>query len=205
MSSLSAPYLHDEAAAHEFVESVLWPDGPVCPHCGGAGPHHQGQGQPGEAHPRRPVALRRLQAPVHRQGRHDLRGQQDRAEPVASGRRADDGQQEGHQRAPAAPHARKSPTRRRGSWSIASARPCALAIWPRSALAAASSRSTRPSSATTRHKPKPKNASRLPRTRCKVLTLVDRATAAPAAWWWTISRPTPLARSSARTSPRKRA
>ena len=35
MSSLSAPYLHDEAAAHEFVESVLWPDGPVCPHCGG--------------------------------------------------------------------------------------------------------------------------------------------------------------------------
>lgn len=35
MSSLSASYLHDEAAAHEFVESVLWPDGPVCPHCGG--------------------------------------------------------------------------------------------------------------------------------------------------------------------------
>ncbi len=35
MSSLSAPYLHDEAAAHDFVESVLWPNGPVCPHCGG--------------------------------------------------------------------------------------------------------------------------------------------------------------------------
>jgi transposase-like protein len=35
MSNLSAPYLHDEAAAHEFVESVLWPEGPVCPHCGG--------------------------------------------------------------------------------------------------------------------------------------------------------------------------
>jgi transposase-like protein len=35
MSSLSAPYLHDEAAAHEFVESVLWPSGPVCPRCGG--------------------------------------------------------------------------------------------------------------------------------------------------------------------------
>lgn len=34
-SNLSAPYLHDEAAAHEFVESVLWPNGPVCPRCGG--------------------------------------------------------------------------------------------------------------------------------------------------------------------------
>lgn len=37
MSSLSATYLHDEAAAHEFVESVLWPTGPVCPHCGCTG------------------------------------------------------------------------------------------------------------------------------------------------------------------------
>jgi transposase-like protein len=37
MSSLSAPYLHDEAKAHEFVESVLWPNGPVCPHCGCTG------------------------------------------------------------------------------------------------------------------------------------------------------------------------
>ena len=35
MSNLSKAYLHDEAAAYEFVESVLWPDGPVCPHCGG--------------------------------------------------------------------------------------------------------------------------------------------------------------------------
>jgi transposase-like protein len=35
MSSPSAPYLHNEVAAHEFVEGVLWPDGPVCPRCGG--------------------------------------------------------------------------------------------------------------------------------------------------------------------------
>lgn len=34
MSSLSAPYLHNEAAAHEFVEGVLWPQGPHCPRCG---------------------------------------------------------------------------------------------------------------------------------------------------------------------------
>jgi len=35
MSVLSKPYFHDEAAAFEHLEAVLWPDGPVCPHCGG--------------------------------------------------------------------------------------------------------------------------------------------------------------------------
>lgn len=35
MSVLSAPYFHDEAAAFEHVESILWENGPVCPHCGG--------------------------------------------------------------------------------------------------------------------------------------------------------------------------
>jgi transposase-like protein len=34
MSILSAPHFHDEAAAFERVERVLWPQGPVCPHCG---------------------------------------------------------------------------------------------------------------------------------------------------------------------------
>ena len=33
MSNLSKPYFHNEEAAYEFVESKLWPDGPVCPHC----------------------------------------------------------------------------------------------------------------------------------------------------------------------------
>ena len=31
---LSDPKFHDEEAAFAFVESLLWPDGPVCPHCG---------------------------------------------------------------------------------------------------------------------------------------------------------------------------
>ncbi len=35
MSVLSKPYFHDETAAFEFVEGILWPQGPVCPHCGG--------------------------------------------------------------------------------------------------------------------------------------------------------------------------
>ncbi|MFA7647847.1 MAG: IS1595 family transposase [Phenylobacterium sp.] len=34
MSVLSKPYFHDEAEAFRFVESILWPQGPVCPHCG---------------------------------------------------------------------------------------------------------------------------------------------------------------------------
>jgi transposase-like protein len=33
-SALSAPHFHDEAAAFAHVEALLWPNGPVCPHCG---------------------------------------------------------------------------------------------------------------------------------------------------------------------------
>lgn len=35
MSVLSKPYFHDEEAAFAHLESIIWPDGPVCPHCGG--------------------------------------------------------------------------------------------------------------------------------------------------------------------------
>ena len=34
MSVLSSPYFHDEAAAFEYLEGVIWPEGPTCPHCG---------------------------------------------------------------------------------------------------------------------------------------------------------------------------
>src|SRR5688572_24205242 len=34
-SALSAPHFHDEKAAFAFVEARVWPEGPVCPHCGG--------------------------------------------------------------------------------------------------------------------------------------------------------------------------
>ncbi len=34
MSVLSRPQFHDEAKAFEFLESVIWADGFVCPHCG---------------------------------------------------------------------------------------------------------------------------------------------------------------------------
>ena len=35
MSALFAPYFHDEAAAFTELEATLWPNGPVCPRCGG--------------------------------------------------------------------------------------------------------------------------------------------------------------------------
>lgn len=34
MSVLSREYFHNEAKAFEHVEKILWPEGPVCPHCG---------------------------------------------------------------------------------------------------------------------------------------------------------------------------
>lgn len=37
MSVLSRPYFHDEEAAFAFLEGLLWPQGPVCAHCGGMG------------------------------------------------------------------------------------------------------------------------------------------------------------------------
>jgi len=35
-SVISDKHFHDERAAYAYVEARLWPDGPVCPHCGNA-------------------------------------------------------------------------------------------------------------------------------------------------------------------------
>ena len=34
-SALSAPHFHNEEKAFSYVEERVWPNGPVCPHCGG--------------------------------------------------------------------------------------------------------------------------------------------------------------------------
>jgi transposase-like protein len=36
-SEISAPYFQDPEIAREHLEAVRWPNGPVCPHCGGVG------------------------------------------------------------------------------------------------------------------------------------------------------------------------
>ena len=37
MSVLSSPHFHDEAEAFRYLESIVWADGVVCPHCGVVG------------------------------------------------------------------------------------------------------------------------------------------------------------------------
>jgi transposase-like protein len=34
MDTFSAPHFRDDEAARKFLEGILWPDGPLCPHCG---------------------------------------------------------------------------------------------------------------------------------------------------------------------------
>ena len=34
-SAFSAPHFHNEEKAFAYVEALVWPEGPVCPHCGG--------------------------------------------------------------------------------------------------------------------------------------------------------------------------
>lgn len=34
MSILSKKHFHNEKSAFKYLESVLWTDGPICPHCG---------------------------------------------------------------------------------------------------------------------------------------------------------------------------
>ena len=40
MSVLSKPYFHNEEAAFAHLKGVLWPDAPVCPHCGSISAKH---------------------------------------------------------------------------------------------------------------------------------------------------------------------
>lgn len=45
MLDLTNPIYTDENAAREHLESIQWPDGPVCPHCGGMEKIHKLQGK----------------------------------------------------------------------------------------------------------------------------------------------------------------
>jgi transposase-like protein len=45
MAILSEPHFHDEQVAYDWVEARVWPEGPVCPHCGGSGRISKMQGK----------------------------------------------------------------------------------------------------------------------------------------------------------------
>ena len=49
----------DEEAAYEFVEEQVWPDGPVCPHCGGTEQIGRLQGLSTRAHTYKCYACRK--------------------------------------------------------------------------------------------------------------------------------------------------
>ncbi|HEY5081091.1 MAG TPA: IS1595 family transposase [Bauldia sp.] len=46
MSVLNRPYFLGEKAAHSFLESILWPDGAECPHCGVVGAAYKIEANP---------------------------------------------------------------------------------------------------------------------------------------------------------------
>lgn len=48
MSTLDKPHFQDASKAREYLESIRWPDGPVCPHCGSVSKDHYALN--GEAH-----------------------------------------------------------------------------------------------------------------------------------------------------------
>ena len=63
MSLLSAKTTcRTKQAAYEWVEAHLWPDGPVCPHCGSV---ERISKMAGQGHPLRPLQVLRLPQAVH--------------------------------------------------------------------------------------------------------------------------------------------
>lgn len=59
MSVLSRPYFHDEAAAFQHVEEILWPAGPVCHHCGSMEQHYALKGVRTKASKKNPHGVER--------------------------------------------------------------------------------------------------------------------------------------------------
>lgn len=59
MSVLSRPCFYDEKAAFEHVESVLWPEGPVCPKCGNCDKHYKLEGVRSKPSKKNPEGIER--------------------------------------------------------------------------------------------------------------------------------------------------
>lgn len=59
MSVLSRPYFHDEAAAFEHVEAIIWGSTPVCHHCGSVDKHYKLVGVRSKASKKNPAGVER--------------------------------------------------------------------------------------------------------------------------------------------------
>ncbi len=65
----------DEDKARELLESMLWPDGPVCPHCKNHKEKKITKLQPKEgSKTQRALCLRSMSQTVHRENRNSFRG-----------------------------------------------------------------------------------------------------------------------------------
>ena len=154
-SVLNAPHFQNEDAAFAYVESRLWPHGPICPHCGNADAKR----------------LRRMQGKTTRKG---LIKCYECGKPftvrmgtifevvapavasVAANHSSDVRQQERHFDPPNSAHARLQHENRLVLDATASAKPCVTAACRRWAAMAALSKSTKPIIGRVEGVPKPR-------------------------------------------------
>jgi hypothetical protein len=69
-ADLNNTTFQDEIKARAWLEAELWPNGPVCPHCGTL---DEATGVQGESHRGGSLHVQRLPQAIHRDGRHAVR------------------------------------------------------------------------------------------------------------------------------------
>ena len=113
MSLLSQKHLQDEEAAYEWVEAHVWPEGPVCPHCGSVERISKMAGKTTRFGLYKCYACRsQFRVTV---GTIFEKPATSRSAPVAAGHVPDRGQQEGHLAPTSSTAPLGSPSSRRGS------------------------------------------------------------------------------------------
>ena len=162
MSVLNAAHFRDEEAAFAKLESIVWPDGPVCPIAArwiASIPSRACAPSPARSTPKassaRPQEVRPLPQAVHGPRRHRVRGQPHPAAQVVSGGRTCCAHPRRASAATSSTASWRSPTRRRGSLSHRLREAMRVGgLMPRWAAVAASSRSTRRSTAAPQRTPR---------------------------------------------------
>ena len=122
-NAFAAPHFNDDDAARTLIESIRWPEGPVCNHCGTINHAYPVSGRAG------------LYRCAEKECRKDftvttgtvMERQQDRAAQVDDGLLPHVRQQEGRSARTSSTARLASPISRLGSCAIAFAKPCAMA------------------------------------------------------------------------------